>query len=112
VQRLLWASTGTKDPAAPDTLYVEALAAPDTINTLPEKTLFAFSDHGKVRPSLQGDGNGGDATIAQCREAGIDIDALAEQLQREGAESFSQSWAKLLDNLANKATPSSAKTDP
>lgn len=112
VQRLLWASTGTKDPAAPETLYVEALAAPDTINTLPEKTLFAFSDHGKVRPSLQGDGNGGDATIAQCREAGIDIDALAEQLQREGAESFSQSWAKLLDNLANKATPSSAKTDP
>ena len=105
VQRLLWASTGTKDPAAPDTLYVEALAAPDTINTLPEKTLFSFSDHGRVRPGLQGDG--GDTTIAQCREAGIDIDALAEQLQREGAESFSQSWAKLLDNLAGKAAPSS-----
>ena len=112
VQRLLWASTGTKDPAAPDTLYVEALAAPDTINTLPEKTLFAFSDHGKVQQSLRGDGGDADATVAECQAAGIDVDALAAQLQREGAESFSQSWAKLLDNIASKATSSSVKAAP
>ncbi|MGP1693227.1 MAG: transaldolase [Giesbergeria sp.] len=103
VQRLLWASTGTKDPAAPDTLYVEALAAPDTIDTLPEKTLFAFSDHGKVQQSLRDDGAEADTAVATCREAGVDVEALAEQLQREGAEAFTQSWAKLLENIASKA---------
>lgn len=103
VQRLLWASTGTKDPSAPDTLYVDALAAPDTINTLPEKTLFAFADHGQVRQTLTDDASGADATVAACRAAGIDTDALAERLQREGAESFSKSWKGLLDNVADKA---------
>jgi transaldolase len=109
VQRLLWASTGTKDPAAPDTLYVEALAAPDTINTLPEKTLFALSDHGRVQQRLRNDGGDADSTVAECREAGIDVDALAEQLQREGAASFSQSWSKLLENLQAKAKSASVK---
>ena len=111
VQRLLWASTGTKDPAAPDTLYVEALAAPDTINTLPEKTLFALADRGTVQQSLQSDGGDADSTVAACREAGVDIDALAEQLQREGAEAFSQSWSALLKNIEAKANPSPRETD-
>lgn len=112
MQRLLWASTGTKDPAAPDTLYVEALAAPDTINTLPEKTLFALSDHGTVQQHLRNDGGDADATVTACREAGVDVDALAEQLQREGAASFSQSWSKLLENLQAKANPTGGTPQP
>ncbi len=103
VQRVLWASTGTKDPKAPDTLYVDALAAPDTINTLPEKTLLTVADHGKAKQTLTAGGDAADAAAAACVNAGIDIDALAEQLQREGAESFSKSWKSLLDNIASKA---------
>src|SRR5206468_3853799 len=76
-QRLLWASTGTKDPAAPDVLYVEALAAPDTIDTMPEKTLQAFADHGKVGSAMPTDGGDAEEVIAQFRSAGIDDDALA-----------------------------------
>jgi transaldolase len=101
-QRLLWASTGTKDPAAPDTLYVERLVAPDTINTLPEKTLLAFADHGKPGPVLALEGGDGDEVLAQCRAAGIDIDELAARLQREGVEAFSASWRKLLARIAGK----------
>ena len=112
VQRLLWASTGTKDPSAPDTLYLDALVAPDTINTIPEKTLFAFADHGKVQQTLTDGASGADATLAACREAGIDPDALAEQLQREGAESFSASWKSLLEHVADKADALSQKTAP
>ncbi len=101
-QRLLWASTGTKDPNASDTLYLEALAAPDTINTIPDKTLLAFADHGKVEKTMPENGGDSEAVIAKFRHAGIDVDALAEQLQREGAQSFSASWKKLMDGIAGK----------
>ncbi len=101
-QRLLWASTGTKDPAAPDTLYLQALAAPDTINTIPEATLKAFADHGRADAAMPVDGGDAEAVLEQFRRAGVDIDALAEQLQREGAASFSKSWQALLARLAEK----------
>lgn len=102
-QRLLWASTGTKDPKAPDTLYIEALAAPDTINTMPEKTLRAFADHGKVRGAMAEDGGDYAATLEKITAAGVDIDALAAQLQREGAEAFVKSWNQLMQRIADKA---------
>lgn len=98
-QRLLWASTGVKDPAASDVLYLEALAAPNTINTIPEKTLLAFADHGVVSGSMPADGGDADKTLAAFTAAGIDLAALADQLQREGAESFSKSWGQLLAAL-------------
>ncbi|MFP5405065.1 MAG: transaldolase [Gammaproteobacteria bacterium] len=109
MQRLLWASTGTKDPNASDTLYIEALAAPDTIDTIPDKTLLAFADHGKVGAPMPEDGGDCEAVIAKFREAGIDVDALAEQLQREGAESFSKSWQKLMDGIAGKRPNASSR---
>ena len=102
-QRLLWASTGTKDPKAPDTLYIEALAAPDTINTMPEKTLRAFADHGKVSGAIDEDGGDSEATLEKIAAAGVDVDALATQLQREGAESFVKSWNQLMQRIADKA---------
>ena len=102
VQRLLWGSTGTKDPAAPDTLYVEALAAPDTINTMPEKTLLAFADHGQVKQALSPDGGDADAVLAECRREGVDDAALAVRLQREGADAFSKSWHELLQRIVAK----------
>lgn len=101
-QRLLWASTGTKDPDASETLYVEALAAPQTINTLPEKTLIAFSKQGVVDRRLNGDDHQARAMLARFADAGIDIDALAVQLQREGAQAFIKSWNKLLARIAEK----------
>ena len=101
-QRLLWASTGTKDPQASDCLYVEALAAPDTIDTLPEKTLRAFADHGRVNEVMAADGVAATATLALFGEAGIDIDALARRLQVEGAQSFTKSWQRLLERVASK----------
>jgi len=101
-QRLLWASTGTKDPGAPDTLYVEALAAPDTIDTIPEKTLVAFADHGRVRGVLSPDGGDAEAVLAEFTRAGVDDAALAARLQREGTASFDKSWKDLLDRLAAK----------
>ena len=101
-QRLLWASTGTKDPDASDCLYVEALAAPDTIDTLPEKTLRAFADHGKVEGAMATDGVAAEATLALFGKAGVDLDALARQLQREGAQSFAKSWRQLMDRVASK----------
>jgi transaldolase len=101
-QRLLWASTGTKDPAASDVLYVEALAADMTINTMPDTTLLAFDDHGHVRGLVRDDGEDVDETLARFTQAGIDLDALALRLQREGAAAFSASWAKLLDCIAHK----------
>jgi transaldolase len=103
-QRLLWASTGTKDPAAPDTLYIEALAAPETINTLPDKTLVAYADHGKVTAPMPKDGGDAEAVIAGFRRQGIDDDALAERLQKEGAEAFAKSWQSLLAGLDAKAS--------
>jgi transaldolase len=101
-QRLLWASTGTKDPQASDTLYVEALAAPDTINTIPDKTLLAFADHGKVRGTLPADGGVAEATLAEFARAGVDEAVLAEQLLREGTRAFDKSWAELIRRIASK----------
>ncbi len=101
-QRLLWASTGTKDPAASDTLYIEALAAPDTVNTIPDKTLKAFAEHGKLGAPMPADGGDAEAVIAEFRGLGIDDDALAERLQREGAAAFAKSWKSLLDGIAAK----------
>ena len=102
-QRLLWASTGTKDPAASDTLYVEALAAPDTIDTIPDKTLLALSDHGRPRGVLAADGGDAEATLATFRKAGVDVAALATRLQREGAQSFDKSWSDLMNCIAMKS---------
>ena len=101
-QRLLFASTGTKDPAASDTLYVEALAAPDTIDTMPDKTLVAFADHGRVQGLLPTDGGDAAATIDAFARAGIDITALATTLQSEGARAFATSWRDLLGCVARK----------
>jgi transaldolase len=103
-QRLLWASTGTKDPAAPDTLYVQALAAPDTINTLPEKTLLAFADHGHVEAPLPADGGYAEAVIEEFRREGVDDDGLAARLQREGVDGFATSWHALLTRIGEKCT--------
>jgi transaldolase len=103
-QRLLWASTGTKDPAAPDTLYVEALAAPDTINTIPDKTLLAFADHGTLGSVMPVDGGDADAVLAEFRRDGVDDNALAARLQREGADAFSKSWKALLSRMAEKCS--------
>jgi transaldolase len=102
-QRLLWASTGTKDPKASDTLYVEALAAPDTINTLPEKTLQAFAEHGRVTDVLPVDGGDAEEVLAEFAHAGVNDAALAAALQREGTESFAKSWNDLLDCLTSKS---------
>jgi len=103
-QRLLWASTGTKDPDAPDTLYIEALAAPDTIDTLPEKTLHALADHGKVGATLPVDGGNAEAVLDELRRDGVDERALAIRLQREGADAFAKSWRALLASIAEKST--------
>jgi transaldolase len=102
-QLLLWASTGTKDPNASDVLYIEALAAPDTINTIPDKTLLAFADHGRVADVLPIDGGDAEEVIAKFLAAGIDDGQLAADLQREGAESFVKSWQDLLDCVASKS---------
>jgi transaldolase len=102
-QRLLWASTGTKDPKASDVLYLEALAAPFTINTVPEPTLRAFADHGRVSDLMPPDGGDCEEVLDRFRRAGIDIDALALQLQREGAEAFDESWNDLLASIASKS---------
>ncbi|HNP35138.1 MAG TPA: transaldolase [Woeseiaceae bacterium] len=102
-QRLLFASTGTKDPAASDVLYVDALAAPLTINTIPESTLAAYADHGSAQGALWADFGNADAVMAAHEEAGVDIDDLAEQLQKEGAQSFVKSWDDLLAVVAAKS---------
>ncbi|MEP6946102.1 MAG: transaldolase [Acidobacteriota bacterium] len=102
-QRLLWASTGTKDPEASDTLYVDALAAPLTINTLPEATLKAFADHGQIGAMMAGDGGNCEAVLAKFAKAGIDVDGLAEQLLDEGAKSFDNSWSELMECISSKS---------
>ncbi len=107
-QRMLWASTGTKDPAAPDTLYIEALAAPDTINTIPEKTLHAFADHGKLGAAMPVDGGDTEAVLDAFRREGVDDEALAARLQVEGAEAFSRSWRALLSSLQSKSAHQSS----
>jgi transaldolase len=101
-QRLLWASTGTKDPDAPDTLYVESLAAPFTVNTMPENTLLAFAEHGQVGEPVPADGGDAEQTLTAFGDAGIDVDALAARLQRQGAESFVASWRELLGTISKQ----------
>jgi transaldolase len=102
-QRLLWASTGTKDPNVPEALYVEALAAPDTIDTIPEKTLHAFAEHGKLQGAMPQDGGDAEAVLARFAQAGIDVDALAVRLQREGAQAFVKSWRALMERIDAKS---------
>jgi transaldolase len=101
-QRLLWASTGTKDPAAPDTLYIEALAAPDTIATIPEKTLRAFAGHGSPAGALTADGGDAELVLARFASAGIDVDGLATMLQRDGVQAFVESWEELMQGIASR----------
>jgi transaldolase len=102
-QRLLWASTGTKDPQASDVLYVKSLAAPFTVNTMPETTLKALADHGELSSIMSADGGDCEEVIAQFAKAGIDVDALAIQLQDEGAKSFVKSWNELMSVIASKS---------
>src|SRR5438552_11183590 len=101
-QRLLWASTGTKDPQASDVLYIKALAAPFTVNTMPEGTLKALADHGQLGEILPADGGDCEDVLAQFAKAGVNVDALAAQLQDEGAKSFVSSWHELMEVLASK----------
>jgi transaldolase len=107
-QRLLWASTGTKDARAPDILYVRSLAAPFTINTMPESTLLAFADHGEVGSPLPPSGGDCETVLSAVTKAGIDIGALAARLQEEGATAFVASWNDLMARLAAKSTQMSA----
>jgi len=102
-QRPLWASTGTKDPQASDVLYVKALAAPFTVNTMPEATLKALADHGELSGILPAEGGDCEEVLAQFAKAGLDIDALATQLQDDGAKSFVKSWSDLMEVLASKS---------
>jgi transaldolase len=104
VQRLLWASTGTKDPKASDTLYADALAAPFTVNTMPEGTLEAVADHGNPGAALSSDGGDSETVLASFAKAGIDIGALAARLQDEGAASFVKSWNDLMSCVELKST--------
>ncbi len=103
-QRLLWASTGVKDPNESDSLYVEALAAPFTVNTMPEGTLKAFADHGEVGSSLAPDGGDCESVLAAFAKTGIEVDQLGQRLQDEGAASFVKSWNDLMDCVAAKGT--------
>jgi transaldolase len=102
-QRPLWASTGTKDPRASDVLYIKALAAPFTVNTMPEGTLQALADHGELGPILPADGGDSEEVLAQFAKAGVDVDALAAELQDEGAKSFVKSWSELMGVLVAKS---------
>ena len=102
-QRVLWASTGTKDPTASDILYVKALAAPFTVNTMPEATLKALSRHSQLGSILSPDGGACEAVLDQFVQAGIDLDELASRLQEDGAKSFVKSWNELMRVIASKA---------
>ncbi len=104
-QRLLWASTGTKDPDASDTLYIDAFASPLTVNTMPEKTLIAFAEHGEPGGLLPADGGDATETLKAFNDAGIDTDALAVKLQKDGAESFVNSWQDMLATIAKQHQP-------
>jgi transaldolase len=102
-QRLLWASTGTKDPKASDILYVNALASPFTVNTMPDETLKALADHGEIGSTMAADGGDCETVLARFAHAGINVDALAAQLQDEGAKSFVKSWNELWAVIASKS---------
>jgi transaldolase len=98
-QRLLWASTSTKDPETPDTFYVLSLNAPNTVNTMPESTLMAFQDHGVVDAPMPTDGGDANATLTEFEAAGVDVAALGDKLQSDGAKSFTDSWNDLLKRI-------------
>jgi transaldolase len=102
-QRLLWASTGSKDPDASDVLYIKALQAPFTINTMPEATLLDFAHHGALGELLMADADDAEATLVRFAAAGVDVSALALQLQQEGAESFVKSWNELMQVIEAKS---------
>src|SRR5437899_11885397 len=102
-QRLLWASTGTKDPKVSDVLYIKSLAAPHTVNTMPDKTLLALADHGDIGAMLAHDGGDAEEVLDRFTQAGIDLDALAADLQRDGAAAFVKSWDDLLACLREKS---------
>ncbi|MEE2972214.1 MAG: transaldolase [Planctomycetota bacterium] len=102
-QRLLFASTGTKDPALPDCLYIDGLAAPDTVNTMPEKTLLAFHDHGDPGEPLPTDGGDSAAMLQRFEDAGVDLAALAAKLQIDGRDAFNDSWNAMIADIADKA---------
>jgi transaldolase len=102
-QRLLWASTGTKDPEASDTLYIEAFASPFTVNTMPDPTLHAFADHGQVGDLMAADGGNAELVLKQFADAGIDVAALAQRLQDEGKVAFVKSWDDLLGSIESKS---------
>ena len=101
-QRVLWASTGTKDPKASDVLYIKALAAPFTVNTMPEGTLKALADHGELSEIMSADGGDCEAVLDEFAKAGIDVEALAAKLQEEGAKGFVASWKELMAVIASK----------
>jgi transaldolase len=101
-QRLLWASTGTKDPLASDILYVKALVAPSTVNTMPEPTLRALTKYRQLGSIIPADGGDCEKVLAKFTNAGVDVDALAAQLQEEGARSFTKSWNGLMEVIASK----------
>jgi transaldolase len=110
-QRLLWASTGTKDAQVPETLYIEALAAPDTINTMPEKTLRAFAEHGRIRGVLPIDGGDAEDVLAEFTREGVNDETLAADLQSEGTQAFAKSWNDLLACIAAKSVLVTNKSD-
>jgi len=103
-QKLLFASTGTKDPKASDVLYISGLAAPNTINTMPEKTLLAFADHGQLTGTLPRDGGDCEAVLEDFRKAGLDLEQLAAELQASGAKSFDESWRSLLSAIESRGS--------
>jgi transaldolase len=111
-QRVLWASTSTKDPDLPDTYYLGRLAAPGTIDTIPEKTLLAFADHGRLDQHLEPDYAAAERTIAAIAEAGLDVDILAERLQRQGASAFGADWVALLAAIREKADEPETRSMP
>jgi transaldolase len=102
-QRLLWASTGTKDPTTSDILYVKALAAPFTVNTMPEATLKALANHKELGSILPADGGDCEVVLSRLADAGVNVDTLAAQLQEEGAKSFVKSWDELMSQISSKA---------
>jgi len=102
-QRLLWASTGTKDPKASDVLYIKSLAAPFTVNTMPEATLRAMADHGDLGSIMAADGGDCESVLGQFAQAGINLENLAAKLQDEGAKSFVKSWNDLISVIASKS---------
>jgi transaldolase len=103
MQRLLWASTSTKDPDAPDTLYVHGLGAPFTVNTIPDETIKAFYDHGEIGEPMPADGGDAEAVLARFADAGIDVEALAAKLQADGAKGFVDAWNDLLSRIETQS---------